>query len=134
MEATTESEESISLEDTLESLKRNAKAVDVYFHESRKKLKEFQKKYTSESQPFHELPLQPRTRLMKWLTDRDMSVESSFHEFLEAFLEEHANENLLDLSERTIACNSAACILLGQPQGHVLTIFELIALTESLYS
>ena len=133
MESATEQESEIPLEETLESLKRNAKAVDVYFHESRLKLKAFQKKLAQESHDLAEIPLQPRTRLMKWLTDRGLPVESTFRDFFEAFLEEHGNQHLLDLSERTVHLNTAACTLFGVKQNTILSIFDLLKHTQSLY-
>jgi len=127
-------EDTSSLEDLLESLKRNAKAVDVYFQESRTKLKVVQKKVKEESGDLSELPLQPRTRLMKWLTDREMPVESSFSEFFEVLMEEHGKEGRLDLSARTISLNSAACILLGKSMKQCrLSVYELLELIPSLY-
>jgi hypothetical protein len=127
-------DQTISLEDTLSSLKRNAKAVDVYFHESRKSLKEFQKKLNEESKSLATIPLQPRTRCMKWLTDRHLPVESSFSEFFEAFVEEHAKDQRLDLSKRSIILNESACILFGYKQkDHVVTIWELLEKLPHLY-
>ena len=136
MESATEGEQDteLSLEDTLESLKRNAKAVDVYFHDSRLKLKAFQKKLALESHDLTEVPLQPRTRLMKWLTDRGLPVESTFRDFFEAFLEEHGQESLLDVSERTVYLNPSACILFGLKPNTSLNIFDLLKRTQSLYS
>lgn len=129
-----EQDSEVSLEETLESLKRNAKAVDVYFHDSRFKLKAFQKKLAEESHDLAEVPLQPRTRLMKWLTDRSLPVESTFRDFFEAFLEEHGDDHLLDISERTVYLNPSACILFGVKPNTTLSIFDLLKNTQSLYS
>jgi len=127
-------EDTHSLEDLLESLKRNAKAVDVYFQESRSKLKTVQKKLAQESGNPSELPLQPRTRLMKWLTDRQMPVESSFSEFFEALMEEHGTEDRLDLSTRTILLNESACVLFGRTARHAkVSLYELLGLIPTLY-
>jgi hypothetical protein len=130
----TEPEDTHSLEDLLGSLKRNAKAVDVYFHESRSKLKSMQKKLAQESGDPTELPLQPRTRLMKWLTDRQMPVESSFSEFFEALMEEHGKEDRLDLSARTISLNPSACVLFGiSTRNSTQTLYDLLTILPSLY-
>lgn len=135
MESATETDQDngISLELTLESLKRNAKAVDVYLEESRGKLKAFQKKLAEESHDLTEIPLQPRTRLMKWLTERGMPVSSSFRDFFELFLEEHGKETRLDVSTRTVSLNSAACVLFGVKSNTVLSIFDVLERTEALY-
>lgn len=129
----TEQEESISLEDTLESLKRNAKAVDVFLNESRLKLKVFQKKLAEGSKDLCEIPLQPRTRMMKWLSDRNLTVECSFRDFFEEFLQEHTKEDRLDLSERTIRLNSSASVLFGVKEDTVLHIFDVIQYVNYLY-
>jgi hypothetical protein len=130
----TEPEDTHSLEDLLGSLKRNAKAVDVYFHESRSKLKSMQKKLAQESGDPTELPLQPRTRLMKWLTDRQLPVESSFSEFFEALMEEHGKEDRLDLSARTVSLNPSACVLFGiSARSSTQTLYDLLAVIPSLY-
>lgn len=135
MESATETEQDngISLEETLESLKRNAKAVDVYFQESRNKLKAFQTKLAEESHTLSEIPLQPRTRLMKWLTDRGLPMNSSFRDFFEAFLEEHGKEDRLDLSNRTVSLNTYAGTLFGVKSNTVLSVFDVLERTESLY-
>lgn len=120
----------ISLEDTLESLKRNAKAAEIHLLESLKQLKDFQRTLAKESKTI-EVPLQPKTRLMKWLTDRGLRVESTFQEFFEAFVEEHKTDHRLDLSQRTIQLNSAACHLFGRkdsnPTVHIYDVLEKVA-------
>lgn len=127
-------DQSISLEDTLSSLKRNAQAVDVYFQESRKSLKQFQMKLNEESKSLAATPLQPRTKMMKWLTDRHLSVESTFSEFFEAFVEEHAKEQRLDLSNRSVTLNESACVLFGyKKRDPVVSIWELLEKLPQLY-
>ena len=127
-----EETEDISLEETLSSLKRNAKAAEVHSLESLKHLKAFQKRLAKETH--QEIPQQPRTRMMKWLTDRDLRVESTFQEFFEAFIEEHKQEHRLDLASRTVQLNRAACILFGykdiQPK---VPLFDLLEKVSSLY-
>ena len=123
----------LSLEETFESLKRNAHAVDVYLQESRAKLKGLQKKLAQESHELTDIPLQPRTRLMKWLTDRGLAVSSTFREFFEAFLEEHGKELRVDLSDRTVHLNPSACVLFGVNPNTVMNIFDLLTQTEALY-
>lgn len=130
----TDVDESISLEDTLGSLKRNANAVQVHLQESIKQLKVFQKKLLSESKDISEVPLQPKTRMMKWLTDRGLAVESTFTDFFEAFVEEHKEENRLDLTNRLIRLNSAACILFGYKDVNpVVSLFDLLEKLSVLY-
>jgi len=125
--------EDISLEDTLESLKRNAKAAEVHLVESLKQLKVFQRNLAKESKSV-ELPLQPKTRLMKWLTDRGLKVESSFQEFFEAFVEDHKKDHRLDLSERTIQLNTAACVLFGMKDTNPkVPLYDLLQKTTTLY-
>ena len=127
-------EETISLEDTLGSLKRNAKAVDVYFQETRKKLKDFQKKLANESGSLNEVPLQPRTRMMKWLTDHGLPVECTFTDFFEIFIEEHKKENRLDLSRRSLCLNQEACILFGiKGTNPVVSLYDLLEKLTILY-
>ena len=127
------SSEDISLEDTLESLKRNAKAAETHLLESLKQLKGFQTNLAKESKTI-DVPLQPKTRLMKWLTDRGLRVESTFQEFFEAFIDDHKQEHRLDLSARTIQLNTAACILFGMkdtsPSIHLYDALEKI---QTLY-
>jgi hypothetical protein len=123
----------ISLEDALSNLKRNASAVEVHFQESLKQLKGFQKRLAKESKSI-EVPLQPKTRMMKWLTDRGLKVESTFPEFFEAFVEEHKQDHRLDLSKRTIRLNTPACVLFSmkdtQPVVHLYDILEKV---QTLY-
>lgn len=125
--------EDISLEDTLESLKRNAKATEIHLLESLKQMKAFQLKVVKESKTM-DVPLQPKTRMMKWLTDRGLRVESTFQEFFEVFVDEHKEEQRVDLTSRTIQLNSAACILFGykdtNPKVHLYDILEKLS---SLY-
>ncbi len=124
----------VSLEEILGSLKRNANAVDVYFHESRSKLKAIHKKLALESGDPSELPLQPRTRLMKWLTDHSLPVDCSFSEFFEALMEEHGAEDRLDLSARTVHLNPAACILFGRStRASLVSLLDLLEQIPSLY-
>ncbi len=130
---TEEPEDTISLEESLTTLKRDAKAVEVHLLESIKQMKGFQKKVAQESKTI-EVPLQPKTRLMKWLTDRGLKVESTFQEFFEAFVEEHKKDHRLDVSQRTIQLNTAACILFGMkdtsPSIHLYDVLEKI---QNLY-
>ncbi len=122
--------EDISLEDTLESLKRNAKAAETHLLESLKQLKGFQKNLAKESKTM-DVPLQPKTRLMKWLTDRRLRVESTFQEFFEAFVDEHKQDHRLDLATRTIQLNTPACILFGlkdtQPRLHIYDVLQKVS-------
>ena len=130
---TEEPDDTVSLEESLATLKRDAKAVEVHLLESIKQMKGFQKKVAQESKHI-EVPLQPKTRLMKWLTDRGLKVESTFQEFFEAFVEEHKKDHHLDVSQRTIQLNSAACILFGmkdtRPSMHLYDVLEKI---QTLY-
>ncbi len=127
--------EGISLEDTLESLKRNAHATDVYLQESIKRMKLLQKHLAEETeQTPSQMPLQPKTRMMKWLTDRGLAVESSFQEFFEAFIEEHKKEHRLDLSRRSIQLNTAASVLFGYKDTNPwISLYELLGKVSSLY-
>ena len=133
MEESETAEETISLEDTLQSLKRNAHATEVHLQESLRKLKLFRKRVSDEQfQDISQRDLQPRTRMMKWLTERGLPVECSFQDFFERFLEEHKEEHRLDLSRRTIHLNPAACVLFGvkgQPsEVHILDLLEKLPL------
>lgn len=126
--------ETISLEDTLQSLKRNAYAVEIHLQQSILHLKKLQKRLIEESKDISQQALQPRTRMMKWLTDRGLPVESSFTEFFEVFLEEHKKEHRLDLSKRTISLNADACILFGYKSKSVeLHILDLMEKLPVLY-
>ncbi len=130
----TDGEEIISLDDTLASLKRNAIAAQTHFQESLRKLKAFQHKLLKESKDLSESPLQPRTRMMKWLTDRGLAVESSFTEFFEVFIEEHKKEHRLDISKRTLCLNSAACVLFGYKEFNPeIPLFDLLSKLSLLY-
>lgn len=131
----TQEEDTISLDDTLDSLKRNANASQVLLQETLHKLKHFQKKLHDEANETpSEKPLQPRTRMMKWLTDRGLPVESSFTDFFEVFVEEHKKEHRLDLSRRSIQLNPAACILFGKDStDQWISLYELFANLPTLY-
>ena len=123
----------ISLEDTLESLKRNAKAAETHLLESVKQMKQFQRDLAKESKSM-DIPLQPKTRLMKWLTDRGLKVESTFQEFFEAFVEDHKKDHRLDLSHRTIQLNTAACVLFGYKDTNPkLHIYDVLSNVGALY-
>jgi hypothetical protein len=133
-EPETEVDDTISLEDTLGNLKRNANAVQIHFQESLKHLKAFQHKLGRESKDLSESPLQPRTRMMKWLTDRGLPVESSFVDFFDVFVQEHRKEHRLDVSKRTIRLNSAACILFGyKDMNPVIHLYDLLTKLNVLY-
>ncbi len=133
-EAETELDDTISLEDTLGNLKRNANAVQVHFVESLQQLKKVQHKLIQESKDLSESPLQPRTRMMKWLTDRGLPVESSFVDFFEVFVAEHRKEHRLDVSKRTLKLNSAACILFGyKDMDPVIHLYDLLQKLNVLY-
>jgi hypothetical protein len=126
-------EEIISLEDTLQSLKRNAQATEIHFQETLRRFKQFQKRLSEEThQEVSQRDLQPRTRMMKWLTERGLPVECSFQEFFERFLEEHKQDHRLDLSRRTIHLNPAACVLFHikekKPELHILDLLEKLPL------
>ena len=78
--------------------------------------------------------MQPKTRMMKWLTDRHFAVESSFTDFFEAFIEEHKEEHRLDLSTRSIYLNTRACILLGYKDcDPCISIYDVIERALNLY-
>jgi len=125
--------EDISLEDTLESLKRNAKAAETHLLESLKQMKAFQTHLAKESASI-EVPLQPKTRLMKWLTDRGLRVESTFQEFFEAFIDEHKKDHHLDLTTRTVELNTSACVLFGLKDTHPkVHLYELLEKVATLY-
>lgn len=128
-------EDKISLDDTLDSLKRNANASQLLLTETLQKLKHFQKKLHDEtSETPSEKPLQPRTRMMKWLTDRGLHVESSFTDFFEALVEEHKKEHRLDLSKRAIQLNTAACVLFGYKDiDRWIPLYELFSKLPTLY-
>ena len=134
-EPETETEiDTISLEDTLDSLKRNALAVEVHLQESLKRMKGFQKRMTENSKDISEVPLIPKTRMMKWLTDRGLPVECTFQEFFEVFLEEHKKEHRLDLTERSLKLNSAACVLLAMKDcDPVVSLYALLEKLPLLY-
>jgi hypothetical protein len=126
--------DTISLEDTLQSLKRNAYAVEIHLQQSIQNVKKLQKHVLEESKDISQHALQPRTRMMKWLTDRGLPVESSFQEFFEVFLDEHKKDHRLDLSRRTISLNTEACILFGYKSKHVeLHILDLMEKLPILY-
>lgn len=127
-------DEVISLEETLESLKRNAKAVEVHFQEARKKFKDFHQTLAHESNGLQETPLQPRTRMMKWLTDRGLSEQTTFQDFFEAFVEEHKKDNRLDISNRTFCLNKEACTLLGfKKENTIVGLYDFFEKLPVLY-
>jgi hypothetical protein len=130
MDETETENDSISLEDTLKNLKRNATAVEVHLQESIKYVKRLKKQIAEESKDISQVPLQPKTRMMKWLTERGLPVESTFQEFFEAFLEEHRKDHRLDVSNQTIRLNSAACVLLGMKDCN--PVLHLYAFLEKL--
>jgi hypothetical protein len=126
--------ETVSLEDTLESLKRNANAVDVHFQQSLQHLKRLQKRIVEESKDISEQVLQPKTRMMKWLTDHGLPVECSFLDFFEVFLDEHRKEHRLDVSKRTVSLNDNACRLFGyKAKDAEIHIFDLMEKLPFLY-
>ncbi len=130
MDADSEPEE-VSLEESLSTLKRNAHATEVHLQESIKAFKRIQKTVSVEPS---DAPLQPRTRLMKWLTDRGLPVESSFHDFFEVFLIEHKQEHRLDLSNRSIQLNPAACTLFARSQRYSLvSLYDILEMLPLLY-
>lgn len=128
MEETETEEDSISLELLIQGLKRNAHATEVYLQQSIRHMKQLQKRLDEESQELSQRTLQPRTRMMKWLTERGLPVECSFQEFFEVFLDEHKQEHRLDVSKRTIRLNPAACILFDvkakSPELHIFDLLE----------
>ena len=128
MEETETETDTISLESTLQSLKRNARAVEIHLQQSIQDVKKLQKHVTEESKDISQHALLPRTRMMKWLTDRGLPVESSFTDFFEVFLAEHKKDHRLDVSKRTICLNADACVLFGykskQLELHILDLME----------
>lgn len=130
----TDTEEStVSLDDTLESLKRNAAAVEAYFKEARTQMKGVHATALEILASSAEVPLQPRTRLMKWLTDRNMPVDTSFHTFFDAFLVEHKQEHRLDLSTRSIRLNKAGAHLFQCQLNTTVPLYDLLRSLSLLY-
>lgn len=125
--------EDVSLEETLESLKRNAAAVDTYFKETRTRMKAIRATTMEMLASSAEVPLQPRTRLMKWLTDHDLPVDTCFHDFFDLFLLEHKEENRLDLSTRSIRLNKAGAHLFQQQVNTTVTLYDLLRSLSLLY-
>ena len=129
---TTESDEG-SLEDLIESLKRNAFAVDQSYKQAVSKLKAVRVAVLEEQKSMSEVPLQPRTRLMKWLTDRGLPVDCSFREFFQTFLQEHKEESRLELETRVIRLSKSGAVLLGKAPETRISLGEFFQSLSSLY-
>ena len=125
--------EGISLEETLDSLKRNAAAVDVYCKEARTRMKAIHTTAMEAIASSAEVPLQPRTRLMKWLTDHGLPVDTSFHDFFDTFLLEHKQDHRLDLSSRSIRLNKAGAHLFQQQVNTTVSLYDLLRSLSLLY-
>jgi hypothetical protein len=135
MEVETEPEpEAISLEECLASLKRNAKAVEVHLQEAVKKTKSVQRCVAQESKKLCDVPLQPRTRMLKWLSDRNLKSDTSFADFFETLVQEHKVEHRLSLSERSFTLNADACVLFGiKGKDPRINLYDLIEKFHTLY-
>lgn len=122
-----------SLEETLDSLKRNAVAVDLYCKEARTRMKAIHATAMEVLASSVEVPLQPRTRLMKWLTDHGLPVDTSFHDFFNTFLLDHKQDNRLDLSSRSIRLNKAGAHLFQQQVNTSMSLYDLLRMVSLLY-
>jgi hypothetical protein len=96
-----------TLNESLEALKQQAKTVEIALCEARLQMKGLQKKVSAE------VVIQPRARTRQWLEKRGKPIHSEIEDFFELFLEEHAQEDRLDVSARTLQLNPEGQSLFG---------------------
>lgn len=126
-------EEDVSLKQLFGSLKQTAKHIRSQIDESLYHMHQFEKNLKDEEVPT--IPLRPTKRLRKWLIRRDLAVETSFSEFFDRFLQEHSEENRLDLSGKTIRMNADACSLFRIHEiNPVVSLWDLLAKFPLLYT
>lgn len=102
-----ETESESSLEEILETLTRTAKGMEISLFEARVQMRMVQKKVSAE------VALQPRAKVRTWLEKRGRPVTADIEEFFEWLLEEHAQDDRLDVSARSIILNADAQHLFG---------------------
>lgn len=100
-------EQTDSVDDILTSLKQTAKTLELNLLEARVQMRLVQKKVAAE------VVLQPKAKARAWLQKRERPVTADIEEFFEWFLEEHALEDRLDLTDRMIQLNADGQHLFG---------------------
>lgn len=111
------------------NLRTHSKRVESELDACIQRFKALRRKVQDESPGFNEVPLQPRRAAAAWLQARNLEAQPLFQDFFTAFLKEHAEQQRLDLSARTIQLNPDALALFGYPKRHkeAVPLLDLLA-------
>jgi hypothetical protein len=129
-----DSSDSQELKSLLRSLSRSALHIENLADSSYHRLKNIRKKAKMEVIPLRLQKLQAKPPAMVWLKKRKMLTRPSFREFFRQLIDEHAKEDRLELTNRSIRLNEDASQLFGVEPDTCVSFFELMAkLPEVFY-
>ena len=119
--------ESLSFEESLLTLREQAKTVETLFQETQSHYYNFRKRlYESSHETMSDCLLEAKPKLQTWLRVRKMPFTLRFVDFFAKFLEEHANEHRLDLSSRSIRLNEESAILFNHTADTTIHLLDLL--------
>ena len=124
-ESETESEY-LEIEKQLSTLKDKSKGVEDSLISAMNRLKVVQHKIKIEVDEMSQSEMRCKASLRKWLEKRGFSKEISFEEFFQKFLDEHREEDRLDMMDRTILLNKDAAKLFDLKEESKLTVLQFI--------
>jgi hypothetical protein len=131
-ESETESEY-LEIEKQLSTLKDKSKGVEDSLVSAMNRLKVVQHKIKIEVDEMSQSEMRCKASLRKWLEKRGFSKEISFEEFFQKFLDEHREEDRLDMMDRTILLNKDAAKLFDLKEESKLTVLQLIEKLPLIY-
>ena len=122
----TDSSEVEDVEVILSSLQKICANMEKLTDSSYRRFKTISKRAKQEATPLRNQKLQPKPAASKWLRSRTLPARPTFREFFELFLQEHAKEHRVYISNRSILLNNDACHLFQVDIGTSLTFYELM--------
>ena len=131
-ESETESEY-LEIEKQLSTLKDKSKGVEDSLVSAMNRLKVVQHKIKIEVDEMSQSEMRCKASLRKWLEKRGFSKEISFEDFFQKFLDEHREEDRLDMMDRTILLNKDAAKLFDLKEESKLTVLQFIEKLPLVY-
>lgn len=126
--------ESLSFEESLVTLREQAKSVETLFQETQLHYHNFRKRlYETSHVSMSDCLLTAKPKLQTWLRVRKMPFTLRFVDFFAKFLEEHANEHRLDLSSRSIRLNEESAILFNHTADTTIHLLDLLCHIPDLF-
>lgn len=128
-----EADDTTSLDETLEVLKRNTKEI----HDSMKQaIEAYQRVMMSckeEGVPFHERKCRVHGALKLWSIQHGYDTYLSIKEFLQVVFEDYGKNKRLDISQRSLRIDDGLAKLLGKPSESIIELGDFFILVVDLF-